>query len=348
MLPANIISPAPRDTWRRIAAQDQRSLVFHTPEWTDCIRAIDGNEDASRLYEFPDGAEVLLPMVRRRYLGGAIATASALPPNWGIGGLIATAALQQAHMQTIIRDLEQQRNVLTDIWPNPLENQLWEKVRPPGAIALPRLSHVLSLEGGFETVWTQRFTSQTRNHVRKAERSGITVESDATGKLVPAFHELFSMSIERWARQQHEPARMARWRARRRDPLRKFHHVARAMGPACRIWLARKDGVPAAGIVVFQGRNATYQWGAMNKEVVGGTHANELLHTRAIEEACLAGCCHYHMGESGESTALAHFKERFGAEPYRYFEYRLERLPLTAADRAVRSMGKRLIGFKDA
>jgi hypothetical protein len=36
------------------------------------------------------------------------------------------------------------------------------------------------------------------------------------------------------------------------------------------------------------------------------------------------------MGETGASESLAHFKSRFGALPYDYAEYRVERLPLTA------------------
>ena len=39
----------------------------------------------------------------------------------------------------------------------------------------------------------------------------------------------------------------------------------------------------------------------------------------------------YHLGESGASRSLAHFKEKFGARPVPYAEYRLERLPLTRA-----------------
>ena len=42
-----------------------------------------------------------------------------------------------------------------------------------------------------------------------------------------------------------------------------------------------------------------------------------------------------------------HFKERFGARPVCYAEYRLERLPLTAAEHASKRMVKRAIRFKD-
>jgi hypothetical protein len=54
------------------------------------------------------------------------------------------------------------------------------------------------------------------------------------------------------------------------------------------------------------------------------------------------------MGESGTSASLARYKEHFLAQPVPYAEYRFERVPLTRADVAARSLVKRAIGFKDA
>jgi hypothetical protein len=53
------------------------------------------------------------------------------------------------------------------------------------------------------------------------------------------------------------------------------------------------------------------------------------------------------MGESGGSASLAQFKTRFGARPVPYADYHLERLPLTAADRHVRTAVKRVVNFRD-
>ena len=53
------------------------------------------------------------------------------------------------------------------------------------------------------------------------------------------------------------------------------------------------------------------------------------------------------MGESGAAEGLARFKERFGAVAVPYGEYRLERLPITGADRALRRVVKRIVGFRD-
>ena len=342
-----VTSPAPRNAWQELLQADANALVFQAPAWLDCICAMGGYVDASRLYELPEGRRLLLPMVRRR-LPRPLSTQASFPHAWGTGGLLASGNLQADDVSRVFMDLAAQPVLATSIRPNPLMAETWSAAKPSGVVAVPRLAHVLDLEGGFEQVWSKRFGSATRTKIRKAERSGLVVESDTSGKLVPVFYDLYRRSLDRWALQQHEPRALAHLRGRRRDPLHKFQFIAQALGDACRIWVARINGEPAAAILVLQGTNASYTRGAMDKDLAGPTRANDLLQRLAIEDACQAGCRYYHMGESGSSEALASFKSRFGAKAYQYAEYRLERLPITSADYQLRRLVKRLIGFKDA
>jgi lipid II:glycine glycyltransferase (peptidoglycan interpeptide bridge formation enzyme) len=205
------------------------------------------------------------------------------------------------------------------------------------------------LQGGFEQVWTKRFSGKVRTHVRKAEKSGLQIQCDTAGALVSSFYELYVQSIERWAQQHHEPRLLARWRNQRHDPIDKFKRVAERLGENCQIWLAQLGGQPVAAMIVLrQGANASYWRGAMNKSLATQTRANDLLQQLAIEDACRSGCHFYHMGETGASRSLAHFKECFGAQAFDYHEYRLERLPLTRLDTRLRGIVKRLLRFRDA
>ena len=52
-------------------------------------------------------------------------------------------------------------------------------------------------------------------------------------------------------------------------------------------------------------------------------------------------------GCSGTSKGIGDFKRRVGGAAYSYEEYYLERLPVTAVDRALRTGVKKLINFKD-
>jgi hypothetical protein len=226
-----VTAPAPRAAWREVLAADPEALVTQSPEWMVALRT-QGYEDASRLYEMPWGTRLVLPLVRRR---GRLAS---LPNAWGMGGLLADAPLTARDVAAVVDDLAAQRALSVAIRPNPLHAEAWERGAGGRAIALPRCAHVLDLEGSPEHVWTARVGKKTRNMIRKAERSGLDVEFDTTGRLVGVFYELFERSVERWARQQHEPLALARARAHRRDPRRKLERWAAALGPAMRVWVA--------------------------------------------------------------------------------------------------------------
>lgn len=346
--PAQVISPAPRSVWHELLAADPEALVFQSPAWTDAMCATGEYADASHLYQYADGRSLLLPMVRRTGLPGLLSYEASMPNAWGMGGLLSTAPLRSSDTALVFSDLVQRKVIRTSIRPNPLFADAWARSVPPGVLALPRSAHVLDLEGGFERVWKEKFASETRTSVRKAERSGVVVECDTTGKHIPVFYELFVQSILRWASQQHEPAWLSRFRANQRDPISKFQKMADRLGSAFKLWVAWVDREPAAAIIVLQDKNASYTRGAMNKDLAGPSRANQLLHRMAIEDACQAGCKRYHMGESGSSSSLSQFKERLGAVPYSYAEYYIERVPITAADRKLRGAVKRIIGFKDA
>ena len=339
-------TPAPRDVWRELYDSDPHALLYHAPAWVDLLSAFGAYEDASRFYALPDGRLAVLPMVRKRLLSGVVREAS-FPPAWGMGGLLASGGVREADVAAVFADLASRRVARTSLRPNPMTGPVWEAARPPGVVAVPRLAHVLDLEGGFDHVWNKRFTGQARTAVRKAERSGLTVRCDTSGRLLPVFYELFERSLDRWANAQNEPRALARWRGHRRDPLRKLQMMAECLGERCRVWIAWLDGRPAASILVIQGPSANYTRGVMDKELAGPTRANYLLHRLAVEDACAAGCRYYHMGETGLSSALAQFKTRFGARPQPYAEYYIEAVPLVALDRALRRSVKRVIGFKD-
>jgi hypothetical protein len=84
---ANVVSPAPRDLWRAALSADSGALISQTPEWIDMICAVDGWRDASRLYAWPSGRHVVLPMVAKRICNISIIEES-LPQGWGFGGLV--------------------------------------------------------------------------------------------------------------------------------------------------------------------------------------------------------------------------------------------------------------------
>jgi hypothetical protein len=342
-----VTSPAPRGAWRELMEADGDALVTQSPQWADALCAGGSYRDASRLYETRRGTRLLVPLVRRSGpWPKQLAPQASMPAAWGFGGLLAERPPGPDEVEAVLADLASSTALRTSIRPNPLHAGSWVAAERLGALEIPRLAHVVECVSAADA-W-DGLRSSARRAVKKAERSGLEVQCDTSGCLLPAFHQLFRQSLDRWARGQNEPLALARWRGLRRDPLAKFERLAEHLGAAMQVWVASKDGVPAASIIVLRGGNAHYTRGAMDPEIAGPTRANDLLQWLAIESACEAGCRNYHMGESGSSRSLDQFKSKFGARPVPYAEYRFERLPITRADSIARGAVKRALRFQDA
>jgi hypothetical protein len=313
----------------------------------DALCDCTGMEDVTRLYETADGRRLVLPLARRGREPGPVRRVASPPTGWGTGGLIGPG-ISPRDVAGVICDLQRRPALRTTIRPDPARSDAWERVAPARAVRTPLMAQTLDLTD-FDSVWSRRFSSGVRRHCRRAQREPLDVETDATGRLIPVFDRLYRLSVDRWAEQQHEPARLARWRAARRDPPRKFELVARHLGADCRVWVAWRRREPAAAIVVLRrGPQWTYWRGAMDKDLVGNSGASHLLHRLAIEAACAAGAERYHMGDSSPGSSLATFKRGFGTTERHYVAYRLERLPLSAFEAGARRMVKRVLRFRDA
>jgi hypothetical protein len=313
---------------------------------------VSGGRDASRLYELPSGVRAVLPAVARPAMGATLhreLVVASQPFGWGTGGLVVPGSdLAPEDVASLFAALAGDPALRVSLRPAPRRSAAYEAVVPPATLRLGHTSHLLDLTGGFDAVWKERFSGSARRAVRKAERASLAVEQDACGGLVPVFDELYRLSVQRWAEQQHEPLWLARVRARRRDPARKFATVAAALPGSCRVWVASVSGQPAASVITLQlGEHVVYWRGAMDKSLAGPVRANDLLHRLAIEQAISDGARFYHWGESAPGSGLARFKESFGARPVAYQAFRLERLPLTAVETGARRLVKRTLRFRD-
>ncbi|MFE9650477.1 GNAT family N-acetyltransferase [Streptomyces sp. NPDC006365] len=347
--PAHITTPAPRETWWELAAQDAACHVTQTPTWLDCLCGTGPYQDGSRLYEFDDGSRIVLPLVSRRRRPQWLDAEESWPADWGIGGPVVAGHVGPEKARAVFGDLARRPVLQIGVRLRPGDAEAWEKAVPTGFRMEPHMTQVVNLDGGFGTVWQRRFHTRVRRDVRRAESAHLDVEVDRTGRLVPVFHHLYEQSIERWAGQQHEPLALARWRRRREFPSRRLAEVAARFGEACAIWVAWHAGEPAAAAVVLRhGHHAKLWRAAMNRELAHPVRASPLLMRLAIEEACEAGCRCYDMGESAPGSSLAHFKAGFGADTYSSPRYLRERLPVSAVEHRLRTAVKRVIRFQDA
>lgn len=337
-----VSSPAPRDAWRRVLSESDQSFPFHLPEWLDAACEVGGYEDASRLYEMSDGRTLVLPLARRRNGHAGAGRSASLPPNWGFCGLIGPGSVCADEVAAVVAELASASSRGATVRPGPLAQAAWCAAAPASGTRVRHVVHDLDLEGGFAAVWDDRFRSPLRTAIRKAERAGLEIRRDTSGGLIDTYYALYRTWLHHRADERRLPRPLVRWRGERREPLHRFRAVAAALGDACRTWVASLDGEPVASIVVLAaGSNAIYWRGASDRRLATPTRANDLLMRLAIEEACAEGRRWFHLGESGGVDSLIRWKERFGARPATYEEFRIGGAPPRRAARAFPTIGLR-------
>jgi hypothetical protein len=340
---ARILSPAPRDVWTALLHEDPCALPTQTPEWTDWLCRTRGYSDASRLFVFPDGRRLLLPLLARR-AAGLRATEESMPYGFGYGGpLVPGGQPTPDETRAIVADLASRSVIRSSLVANPLTADGWAAAAPPGTIKVPYLAHVLDLDGGFGHVWAHRFRKDVRRNVRRATEAGVEVRTGGSSEMAEAFGELNRRSVDRWADQRGQPRWLARLAERRRGRPGQLASAGPVLGPMLATWTAHLDGEPVAAYATLLFGEQAYSWmSAMDKGLADRTGAGVLLRSLAIEQACDAGARWFHFGESDPGSGVAAFKERFGATPRHYTALRFERLPITRAEQRVRATLGRL------
>jgi Acetyltransferase (GNAT) domain len=328
---------AARPVWEELVDQDPSIALTKTPQWADCVCSSDYFADATLLFRGEDGRRVILPRLRKTGIPSLPGLFASPPREWNLGAdasgfLSEGSPVSPREVKALIQEIARHTGLRTRIVVGKDEAQMWAAAAPSTVYSTVRAAQVLDLRGGFSVVWSKRFTSKVRSNSRKAERRGVVVESDNTGRLIPVFDVLYRSSVDRWAQERGYPLVLMRWLAQRRDPQSKFATVARELAENCTVWIAWRQGEPIAGLIILtKGPRVTYWRGAMDKERSRGTGANELLHRCAIETACIGERQSYDFGLY-QTEDLKRFKSTFGAGEVPVHIYFFERIPMAAAE----------------
>jgi hypothetical protein len=331
-----VTSPVPREVWESLYRSDENAVVSQSLTWRDALFADGRYQDVSLLYDFPSGRQVVMPMAQRRQQPRWANAVASWPQVWGIGGPITQGGqVSPAEAAVVLDDVARRGTVAATIMLRHDADKAWLSHARKFHVE-ERGCYVLDLAEGFGQVWQHRFRSNTRRAVRKAERSGLDVEVDRSGRLLDVFYDLYEKSLLRWAAARHEPLWFTRLRMNRvcYTTPRHLAVVAKHFAADCATWVAWYKGQPAAANIVLQSGVYVKAWrGAMDKEIAGPVCATEFLDRLAIEEACEEGYRFYDMGGAEPGSSLARFKENFGATLLFTHELRAERLPVYRARR---------------
>jgi Acetyltransferase (GNAT) domain len=349
-----VVSPVPREVWESLLRSDKGAAVSQSLAWRDAVFASGRYRDVSVLYEFGSGRQVVLPLAQRRGQPLYAAMVASWPREWSVGGPICLdGRVSPAEAAAVLADVARRGTLEAQVVLPFNADRAW--LEAAGRFRVGRYGcYVLDLDGGFEHVWQRKFRGTARTAVRKAERSGLDVEVDRSGRLIEVVHDLYERSVRARAARLHEPTwltrarmkRVARWTS-----LPQMKLVAEHFGKDCATWVARWKGEPAAALIVLRFGMFMHFWRvAEDGELAHPVRATELLHRLNIEEACRDGYRFYNMGGAPEGSSLARYKEKLGASMHFTHELSLTCSPLRAARTARRyseDLAKKTLRLRD-
>jgi FemAB-related protein (PEP-CTERM system-associated) len=277
--------------WTAYVAHHPDATLYHQWPWGSVFRLTFGHE-TDRIVAREDGRIVgVLPVVTlKSWLFGRFLVS--LPfVNYG-GVLAASDAARRALLDEASR-LAAARGL----------RHVELRHRSPQFPDLPARRHkvamTLALPADAAALWEQ-FDRKVRNQIRKAEKSGLTVETGGAG-LVGDFYRVFARNM----RDLGTPV----------YPRRLFDEVLSAFPEAARVFLVRLGRRPVAGAMALEHRGTLeVPWASSLRE-----HAsrcpNHLLYWAAIRHAIARGCTTFDFGRSTPDGGTYRFKHQWGARP---------------------------------
>ncbi len=175
--------------------------------------------------------------------------------------------------------------------------------RTPQFPHLPSRQHkvamTLALESAEGEMWTA-LDRKVRNQVRKAEKSGLTVESGGA-ELVADFYKVF-------ARNMRDLGTPVYTRRLFDEALAVFPHQAR-------VFVVRLGAEPVAASVTIRHRDRMEVPWASSLREHNALAPNTLLYWTMIRHAIASGCRVFDFGRSSPGAGTYRFKEQWGAQP---------------------------------
>jgi hypothetical protein len=158
----------------------------------------------------------------------------------------------------------------------------------------PTRTYRVDLTGGAPAVWS-RLKPAMRNKVRKAEKQGVTIETDASADFSALF---FDMLQAVFRRQNKVPT----YSLPRIDAVVRRLQAAGTVVPL----VARRNGEPLASVILLLDGTAGYYWGGASYEAAYPVGANDLIQWHALQLLTAKGLRVYDACGGGE------YKEKFG------------------------------------
>ncbi|MBN1756732.1 MAG: GNAT family N-acetyltransferase [Chitinispirillaceae bacterium] len=299
-----VTEPAGRNRWVAFCEESDRATFFHTPYWAELFTGrFPRNFRAKPAFiRFDDGNVALVPLVYKQHLGGLLRIACSMPAGT-FGGYLTQSVLSPEQERAVLRYMLRSSDCI-------FRENPYQPVRefPDTVSWVEDPTQAVDLEDGYESAW-KRATAAHRNAVRNAVKAGVTVGEAGNGEDWKTYVAIYGESIRRWRKKE-------RYSGVAYDE-RFFLRIAALDAPLRKLWIARVNGRPVAGILCFYWNRHAVVWHGSALEEFFSYHPNNLLYDRAMAHAADAGYRWFDCNPSGTLHGVFKFKQYIGAKQLR-------------------------------
>jgi FemAB-related protein (PEP-CTERM system-associated) len=279
--------------------------LAHDPAWLEIIQHAYGHQPLVLRTQDEHGQAYLPAILIRRPLVGAVA--ASMPFLDGGGPVAASPRTASVLVERLVSEARALGARAVHVRTAETLDLAWTPESHKVNLTLP-------LAPSPDELWA-RVGGSVRNEVRKAQRSGLTVEQTGVSGL-GAFYEIHAARM----RDLGSPAHARRF----------FEAVFSTFGSRARLFLVRRQATNVGGLIALGcGNTVTVPWASCLREHFP-LCPNMLLYWETIRTACSEGFQHFDFGRSTKGSGTWRFKRQWGAVEQPLFWYWM---PLTRLSR---------------
>jgi FemAB-related protein (PEP-CTERM system-associated) len=284
-----------REAWEAYIAKSSAATICHSFVWRSIIAEAYGLRPVYLMAVQDGNVRGVLPLfvVKSLWFGRIMSSI----PFLDYGGICA----DDSRTSTVL--LSHARDLMAEFRADCIELRQCDK--PPGNdnLHLDKVGMRLDISLGLEELW-RSFPTKIRNHIRKAEKSGLKVVSGG-GECLDEFYPVFAANMRDLSSPVHDREFFAR--------------ILAELGPSVKMFLVR-DGQRTVGglICLFFRDSAVVFWSSSLREYFPRC-PNNLLYWAALQYAYSQGCQWFDFGRSSVGSGTYEFKSQWGAKPFQIY-----------------------------
>lgn len=284
-----------RTAWETFVQNAPGATICHHFLWQSVIQAAYGHRSFYLLARDGERVQGVLPLilVRSRLFGRSLTSM----PFLDYGGVCSES-------ESVARELVlHAQQLMHEHAADCVELRQRLQTGSEGDVRLDKVGMVLDLSPGIEALWTGLPTN-TRNHVRKAQKSDLKVIVGG-GDLLDEFYPVFAENM----RDLGSPVHHRNF----------FVHIFKQFGEQVRLFVVRDQQRPIGGLVCFFFRDTvTVPWASSLRRFASKC-PNNILYWEALQYACARDYRRFDFGRSSIDSGTYVFKKQWGAKPVQVY-----------------------------